>query len=105
LRWAALRSEATPGAVTRSGNPFASGTFRQFDWFFRCCAALECVSRFVWRKNDGANFFLPYRCAIDAMASSYVRVSLVFVLTLSGFRKIVGTQRQKNDAHPLGENA
>jgi len=49
--------------------------------------------------------FLPYRCAVDALASSYVRVLLVFVLTLSGFRKIVGTQRQKNDAHPLGENA
>src|SRR5216684_542707 len=31
LRWAALRGQATTGAVARSGNPFASGNFRQFD--------------------------------------------------------------------------
>jgi hypothetical protein len=31
-------------------------------------------------------------------------VPFVFVLTLSGFRKIVGTQPQI-DAHSLGENA
>jgi hypothetical protein len=56
-------------------------------------------------KNDGASFLPPHHCAIDAIASSWVRVCLVFVLTVSGFRKIVGMQRRKNGAHSLGENA
>jgi hypothetical protein len=42
---------------------------------------------------------------MDAIASGWRARAFVFVLTLSGFRKIVGTQRQKIDAHSLGENA
>jgi hypothetical protein len=86
LRWAALCSEATTSAVTRSGNPFASGNFRRFDQFFRCCAALECVSRFVWRKNDGANF----SCRIVVQSTPWRRVrfaSCLFRIDAFRFRE------------------
>jgi hypothetical protein len=42
---------------------------------------------------------------MDAIASRWRARAFVLILTLSGFRKIVGTQRQKIDAHSLGENA
>jgi len=56
-------------------------------------------------KNGSADFFFSCRSPVDAIASGWRARGFVFVLTLSGFRKIVGTQRQKIDAHSLGENA
>jgi hypothetical protein len=56
-------------------------------------------------KNGNANFFFLCRSPVDAIASGWRARAFVFVLTLSGFRKIVGMQRQKIDAHSLGENA
>jgi hypothetical protein len=42
---------------------------------------------------------------MGTIASGWRAPAFVFVLTLSGFRKIVDAQRQKIDAHSLGENA
>ncbi|HTE93478.1 MAG TPA: hypothetical protein VK678_08205, partial [Bradyrhizobium sp.] len=59
-----------------------------------------------WRKDGSANFFFSCRSPIEAIASGWRAGAFVLVLTLSAFRKIVGTQRQKKiDAHSLGENA
>jgi len=56
-------------------------------------------------KKGSANFFFSCRSPIEAIASGWRARAFVLILTLSGFRKIVGTQRQKIDAHSLGENA
>jgi len=56
-------------------------------------------------KKGSANCFSSCRSPIDAIAPGRGARAFVFVLTLSDFRKIVGMQRQKIDAHSLGENA
>ena len=63
----------------------------------QCIRNAQCIS--LGGKKTAQIFFFAFRVEMRAY------VSFVFVLTLSGFRKIVGTQRQKIDAHSLGENA
>jgi hypothetical protein len=61
---------------------------------------------FGWRKNDEKFFLCRVVLRFDALASGWRARAFVLVLTLSAFRKIVGTQRRKKiDAHSLGENA
>jgi hypothetical protein len=56
-------------------------------------------------KKGNTNFFFSCRSPIEAIASGWRTRAFVLILTLSGFRKIVDAQRQKIDAHSLGENA
>jgi hypothetical protein len=71
-----------------------------------CCAAPETALAFRLVEKKAAQIFsLSCRSPIEAIASGWRARAFVLILTLSGFRKIVGTQRQKIDAHSLGENA
>ena len=87
-----------PRSVSRLFKRLESGSDVALHWKQRW--------HFLWRKKWQQIFFLFVRSPIEAIASGWRAGAFVLVLTLSAFRKIVGTQRQKKiDAHSLGENA
>jgi len=93
------------GALTWAPSRAVSRLFKRLESGFDVALHRKQRWHFLWRKRWQQIFFFSCRSPINGIASGWRARAYVFVLTLSGLRKIVGTQRQKIDAHSLGENA